>query len=87
MNVKNSNKIRGLKFCFDKAAAALGWNIKELASRVGVAANTISRFENGSDALGETLRKIRRAFEEAGITFIDENGGGSGVRLKKRNER
>ena len=69
------------------ARAALGWNIKELSSRVGVAANTISRFENGSDALGETLRKIRRVFEEAGITFIDENGGGPGVRLKKRNER
>ena len=43
------------------ARAALGWNIKELSSRVGVAANTISRFENGSDALGETLRKIRSA--------------------------
>ena len=69
------------------ARAALGWNVKKLASRVGVAANTISRFENGSDALGETLRKIRRVFEEAGITFIDENGGGPGVRLSKRNER
>ena len=69
------------------ARAALGWNVKELAAKVGVAANTISRFENGSDALGETLRRIRRVFEEAGITFIDENGGGSGVRLSKRNER
>ena len=69
------------------ARAALGWNVKELASRVGVAANTVSRFENGSDALGETLRRIRRVFEEAGINFIDENGGGPGVRLSKRIER
>ena len=69
------------------ARAALGWGVRELAAKAGVAANTISRFENGSDALGETLRKIRRVFEEAGITFIDENGGGPGVRLKKRNER
>ena len=69
------------------ARAALGWGVRELAAKAGVAANTVSRFENGSDALGETLRKIRRAFEEAGITFIDENGGGPGVRLKKRNER
>ena len=69
------------------ARAALGWGVRELAAKAGVAANTISRFENGSDALGETLRKIRRVFEEAGITFIDENGGGPGVRLSKRNER
>jgi len=25
---------------------------------------------------------IRRALEEAGVEFIDENGGGAGVRLK-----
>ena len=69
------------------ARAALGWNAKELAERVGVAANTISRYENGSDAFGETLRKIQRVFEDSGITFIDENGGGPGVRLNKRVER
>jgi hypothetical protein len=27
---------------------------------------------------------IRRVFEVAGVDFIDENGGGPGVRLKKR---
>jgi hypothetical protein len=27
---------------------------------------------------------IRRALEAAGIEFIDENGGGPGVRLRKR---
>ncbi len=69
------------------ARAALGWNAKRLAEEVGVAANTISRFENGSDTYGDTLRKIRRAFEDAGIVFIDENGGGAGVRLRKRDER
>jgi hypothetical protein len=26
---------------------------------------------------------IRRAFEAAGVDFIDENGGGPGVRLRK----
>ena len=69
------------------ARAALGWGVRDLAAKAGIAGNTVSRFENGSDALGETLRKIRRVFEEAGITFIDENGGGPGVRLSKRNER
>ncbi len=52
------------------ARAALGWNVKVLAEQVGVAANTISRFENGSDTYGETLRKIRRVFEDAGIIFL-----------------
>jgi hypothetical protein len=27
---------------------------------------------------------IRRALESAGVEFIDENGGGPGVRLRKR---
>jgi hypothetical protein len=26
---------------------------------------------------------VRRAFEEAGVEFIDENGGGPGIRLGK----
>jgi transcriptional regulator with XRE-family HTH domain len=65
------------------ARAALGWSVKELGSRAGVAANTVSRYENGTDAYGETLIKLRRALEAAGITFIDENGGGPGVRLSK----
>jgi hypothetical protein len=27
---------------------------------------------------------VRRALEVAGVEFIDENGGGPGVRLRKR---
>ena len=27
---------------------------------------------------------VRRAWETAGVEFIDENGGGPGVRLRKR---
>ncbi len=66
------------------ARAALGWGVRDLAVYAGVTANTVSRFENGADALGNTLRKIQRALEDAGIEFIDENGGGPGVRLKHR---
>ena len=65
------------------ARAALGWSVRDLASRAGLAANTVSRYENGTDAYGETLTKIQRAFEQAGIIFIDENDEGSGVRLRK----
>jgi hypothetical protein len=28
---------------------------------------------------------IRRALESAGVEFIEKNGGGPGVRLRKRN--
>ena len=66
------------------ARAALGWSVRELARKAGVAANTVSRYENGSDAYGETLKSLRRALEAGGVIFIDENGDGPGVRLKKR---
>jgi hypothetical protein len=32
----------------------------------------------------DTAEKIKTAIEIAGIEFIDENGGGRGVRLRKR---
>ena len=32
----------------------------------------------------ETAEKIRSALEAAGVEFIEENGGGQGVRLRKR---
>ena len=65
------------------ARAALGWGVRDLASKASVSANTVSRFENGSDAYGDTLTKIQRALEQAGIIFIDENDEGPGVRLRK----
>ncbi len=66
------------------ARAALGWSVRDLASRAGLAANTVSRYENGGDAYGETLKKIQHTFGQSGIIFIDENDEGPGVRLKKR---
>jgi hypothetical protein len=34
-----------------------------------------------------TLDVVRRALEGAGVEFIDENGGGAGVRLRKPEKR
>jgi transcriptional regulator with XRE-family HTH domain len=64
------------------ARAALGWNVIETASRAGVAPNTVTRYENGTDSYGNTLLKLRRAFEKAGLVFIDGNGEGPGVRFR-----
>jgi hypothetical protein len=56
------------------------------AARVGVA--TVRLFEgNGAESRQATLAVLRRAFELAGIEFIDENGGGPGVRLRKRQKK
>jgi len=55
-----------------------------LADRAGVGIMTIHQFEKeGSQPRRATLDVVRRAFELAGVEFIDENGGGPGVRLRK----
>jgi transcriptional regulator with XRE-family HTH domain len=69
------------------ARALLGWSQAELAHRSGVSEPTVARLEAAEGELGGregTAEKIRGAIERGGIQFIDENGGGPGVRLKKR---
>jgi transcriptional regulator with XRE-family HTH domain len=68
------------------ARDALGLTVRDLASRAKVSTNTITRLERG-EALGvRKLGIIRTALEAAGVEFIDEDGGGPGVRLR-RNRR
>lgn len=43
--------------------------------------------DRGDEMRPETVADIRRALEKAGITIIEENGGGPGVRLAKRRKR
>ena len=66
------------------ARAAVGWGVRELAEKAGVTANTVTRIENGADAKQSTIDRLRGALETAGVEFIEENGGGPGVRLRKR---
>jgi hypothetical protein len=57
-----------------------------LAGQSGISEPTIARLEAADGGLGgreETAQKIIAALQSAGIQFIDENGGGAGVRLKK----
>ncbi len=69
------------------ARAAAGWGVRELAKKAGVTANTVTRIENGADAKQSTMNRLQQALEMAGVEFIDENGGGPGVRLRKRQAR
>lgn len=48
-----------------------------------VAPATISRLERGEELKPRTVEAIRAALEGAGVIFIDENGEGPGVRLRR----
>ena len=66
------------------ARVFLGWNQKELAEKAGVGIVTVNQFETGiSEPRRATLEVIRLASERAGLRFIDENGGGIGLRLQE----
>jgi hypothetical protein len=49
-----------------------------------VSPDTVARLECGEALRSETLLKLKRTLEKAGVEFITENGGGPGVRLRKR---
>jgi hypothetical protein len=51
---------------------------------------TIKRLEAQDGPLGgreQTIERILSTIQAAGIEFIDENGGGAGVRLRKRQKK
>jgi hypothetical protein len=50
--------------------------VKRLEAKPGIMAAHMS-----------TTVALRKALEAAGIEFIDENGGGPGVRLRKRHQK
>jgi len=69
------------------ARAFLRWRAKDLARESAVGVATIRRAELTEDETSMTAPNdlsIRRALEAAGVEFIDEDGGGPGVRLRQR---
>ena len=68
------------------ARGLLGWSQSELAAHAGMSLPTVKRVEAGTGprVSDEARIKLRRALESAGVEFIEENGGGPGVRLRKR---
>ena len=62
------------------------WRAEDLARASAVGVATIRRAELAGEETSLTAANdiaIRQALEAAGIEFIDENGGGPGMRLKK----
>jgi transcriptional regulator with XRE-family HTH domain len=69
------------------ARALLRWEQKDLAEASGVSLPSIKRLETQPGQLAaqpRTVDDLRKALEKAGVEFIAENGGGAGVRMKKR---
>ena len=70
-----------------RAARALtGLSQAEVAEAAGVSIPTLKRAEAGGPikVADDTIATIVKALEKAGVEFIAENGGGAGVRMRKR---
>ena len=79
-------KMRALTSAQIRAARALlQWSAADLAKESSVGVNTIRRAEIAGDQIALTAANsamLRRVLEAAGVEFIDQNGGGPGVRLR-----
>jgi transcriptional regulator with XRE-family HTH domain len=74
------------------ARSLLGWSQDDLAGASGISKPTIGRLEaiDTDQPIGgraETGAALVASLEKAGVEFIAENGGGAGVRLKKRTSK
>lgn len=55
----------------------------EISNFSGVSIETIQSFESGASAPADEIKlRLQQTLEASGAVFIEENGGGLGVRLK-----
>ena len=85
--IKSTPEFKSLTSAQIRAARALlRWSAEDLALHSALSVATIRRAEVAEDETSMTTANdlaVRRALELAGVEFIDENGGGPGVRLRK----
>jgi hypothetical protein len=65
------------------------WRAEDLARESSVGVATIRRAELADEKTSMNTPNdlaVRRALESAGVIFIDENGDGPGVRLRKQSK-
>ena len=68
--------------------ALLDMTQPQLAKAASFGLSTIVDFEKGRREVSEqAVDRLRRTLEAAGVEFIEENGGGPGVRLKKKSAK
>ena len=89
MNQKGSSINLPTAQQFRAARALLGWSQTLLANQAGMSLPTVKRVElgRGPHVSDEARLALRNAIESAGVMFIDENGGGVGVRLRQRKKK
>ena len=70
------------------ARVFLGWQQRDLANASGLSLPTIQRMEKlGVERSSvANAQKLQAALETGGVEFIQENGGGAGVRLAQRED-
>jgi len=76
------------------ARLLIGWSRDRLAARSGTTMTFVWTYENEGRVMKmfsrerslDGLAAIRSTLEAAGVEFIEENGGGPGVRLQKAAE-
>jgi transcriptional regulator with XRE-family HTH domain len=69
------------------ARSLLRWDQRQLAEASSISLPTVKRLESRPGPMmahASTVTALVRAVEAAGVEFIPENGGGPGVRLRKR---
>ena len=65
------------------ARAAVGLSRPEFAAKANISVATLADFELGKRAPYErTLRDVQETFEELGVTFLEDNEDGEGVRMR-----
>ena len=71
----------------EMALKALRWTFQDLAKKAGVHRNTVNNAKHRSVS-PKSLRKIRKAFEKAGLEILEPGQnpgpGGSGIRWRDR---
>lgn len=65
-----------------------GLTVRQMANIAEIAFTTLVRFESAGNQIPggnvETLKKLKNAFEDAGIEFIGTPENGAGVRWKPK---
>jgi transcriptional regulator with XRE-family HTH domain len=82
MSTKNVEKFSAAQ-C-RAARALLDITQSQLAVAANLGLSTVVDFEKRRRSVSvEAIAAISHALQKAGVEFIDENGGGAGVRLRK----
>src|SRR5688572_27531829 len=67
------------------ARGLLNWSQVDLAEAARIGIVTVRQFELGNTTPRfVTLQAMRKVLEDAGVIFVDANGDGPGVRLRKK---